>query len=74
MVKAVINMKITVKIALFFTIMALISIASYLIINSFLSDQEQDAQIINLAGRERMLIQKMSKESLIFSKQSSSFG
>ncbi|MGG5253220.1 methyl-accepting chemotaxis protein [Neobacillus sp. SM06] len=73
MFKAGSNMKITVKIALFFLIMSLISIASYLIINSFLSDQEEDAQIINLAGRERMLIQKMSKESLILAtKQTSS--
>ncbi|WBL42695.1 type IV pili methyl-accepting chemotaxis transducer N-terminal domain-containing protein [Algoriphagus halophytocola] len=39
-------------------------IASQLIIRKYLNDQENDSRLVNVAGRQRMLSQKLSKEVL----------
>lgn len=44
---------------------ALSVLASQLLIRSYLSNQENDSRLINMAGRQRMLSQKLSKESLL---------
>ncbi|MBB6459060.1 SpoIIE family protein phosphatase [Flammeovirga kamogawensis] len=46
------------------SLIALLSIASQLIIRSVLTEQEKDARIINISGRQRMLSQKISKLAL----------
>ncbi|OEH91201.1 hypothetical protein BFG57_06175 [Bacillus solimangrovi] len=58
------NKKVGFKIALFFIIVSLLSAGSYLLTTTFLAKQETDATVINLAGRQRMLSQKMSKEAI----------
>ncbi|AZQ61399.1 hypothetical protein EI427_03920 [Flammeovirga pectinis] len=46
------------------SLIALLSITSQLIIRSVLTEQEKDARIINISGRQRMLSQKISKLAL----------
>ncbi|OQY24294.1 MAG: hypothetical protein B6I37_03575, partial [Desulfobacteraceae bacterium 4572_35.2] len=47
----------------------LTAVASSVISLYFLAAQEQDAPVINIAGRQRMLSQKMTKESLTVASQ-----
>lgn len=42
-------------------------IASQILIRQYLADQEDDSRLVNVAGRQRMLSQKLSKEALILS-------
>lgn len=42
-------------------------LTSQLLIRRYLSDQEDDSRLINMAGRQRMLSQKLSKEVLLLS-------
>lgn len=44
---------------------ALSVLASQLVIRSYLSNQENDSRLINMAGRQRMLSQKLSKEAIL---------
>ncbi|SHO61826.1 ATP-binding protein [Algoriphagus zhangzhouensis] len=44
---------------------ALSVLASQLFIRSYLSNQENDSRLINMAGRQRMLSQKLSKEAIL---------
>ena len=43
---------------------ALLTIASHIVIQMALGDQETDARIVNIAGRQRMLSQKIAKAAL----------
>ncbi|MCF8715301.1 type IV pili methyl-accepting chemotaxis transducer N-terminal domain-containing protein [Joostella atrarenae] len=51
---------------------ALSVIISQLLVRKFLSDQQDDAKIINIAGRQRMLSQKLTKEVLLLSNKEGS--
>lgn len=42
-------------------------ITSQILIRQYLADQEDDSRLVNVAGRQRMLSQKLSKEALILS-------
>lgn len=42
-------------------------LASQFLIRRYLSDQEDDSRLVNVAGRQRMLSQKLSKEILLLS-------
>ena len=42
-------------------------IASQILIRKYLNDQENDSQLVNVAGRQRMLSQKLNKEVLLLS-------
>ncbi|MDW5287680.1 ATP-binding protein [Formosa sp. PL04] len=46
---------------------ALSVIVSQIIVRNFLNDQQDDSTVINIAGRQRMLSQKLSKEVLLIS-------
>lgn len=41
-------------------------IASQVLIRSYLGNQEDDSRLINIAGRQRMLSQKLTKELMLF--------
>ena len=43
-------------------LIALAVLTEQLLVGSFLNDQRQDAEIINVAGRQRMLSQRIVKE------------
>lgn len=47
------------------SIIGCLSLGSQLIIRKFLTEQESDARIINIAGRQRMLSQKIAKTVLM---------
>ncbi|MBZ9730626.1 type IV pili methyl-accepting chemotaxis transducer N-terminal domain-containing protein [Salegentibacter sp. JZCK2] len=49
------------------TAIALSVIISQLFIGKFLEEQEGDSKLINISGRQRMLSQKLTKESLLLS-------
>lgn len=42
-------------------------IASQILIRKYLNDQENDSFVVNVAGRQRMLSQKLNKEALLLS-------
>lgn len=42
-------------------------IASQILIRKYLNDQENDSRLVNVAGRQRMLSQKLNKEVLLLS-------
>src|SRR5690606_6511084 len=42
-------------------------IASQILIRKYLNDQENDSYVVNVAGRQRMLSQKLNKEVLLLS-------
>ena len=42
-------------------------IASQILIRKHLNDQENDSRLVNVAGRQRMLSQKLNKEVLLLS-------
>ncbi|RAI95378.1 sensor histidine kinase [Algoriphagus yeomjeoni] len=42
-------------------------IASQILIRQYLNDQENDSRLVNVAGRQRMLSQKLNKEVLLLS-------
>ncbi|WP_332912281.1 type IV pili methyl-accepting chemotaxis transducer N-terminal domain-containing protein [Algoriphagus boritolerans] len=42
-------------------------VTSQILIRQYLADQEDDSRLINVAGRQRMLSQKLSKEALLLS-------
>jgi signal transduction histidine kinase len=48
-------------------------ITSQILIRQYLADQEDDSRRVNVAGRQRMLSQKLSKEALILSLSPSDF-
>jgi signal transduction histidine kinase len=48
-------------------------ITSQILIRQYLADQEDDSRLVNVAGRQRMLSQKLSKEALILSLSPSEF-
>ncbi|MEL4307563.1 sensor histidine kinase [Joostella sp. CR20] len=45
---------------------AIAVIVSQILVRKYLSDQQDDAKTINIAGRQRMLSQKLTKEVLLF--------
>lgn len=49
-------------------------ITSQILIRQYLADQEDDSRLVNVAGRQRMLSQKLSKEALLLSLDQSDFG
>ena len=49
---------------------ALSVIISQIVINIFLNNQQDDSRVINVAGRQRMLSQKLIKEILLISSES----
>lgn len=51
------------------TFIALSAIGSQLLIQYFLQNQLGDAKVINIAGRQRMLSQKLTKEILLLAEQ-----
>lgn len=53
------------------TAIALAVIISQVLIQKFLHDQENDSRLVNIAGRQRMLSQKLAKEVLSFSPRNS---
>lgn len=53
-----------VKIGIIFLLFIIGVILGYEVIQNFFKLQEADALVINIAGRQRMLIQKMSKEAV----------
>ena len=57
------------------SLLALLTISTQVFIQFLLSNQKQDAHIINISGRQRMLCQKLTKEAFIVlnSQDSSSF-
>lgn len=55
-----------------FSTIALSVIVSQILIRTHLSDQESDSTVINIAGRQRMLSQKLTKDILSLSSSSSS--
>ncbi|OOG76509.1 ATP-binding protein [Algoriphagus sp. A40] len=48
-------------------------ITSQILIRQYLADQEDDSRLVNVAGRQRMLSQKLSKEALLLSLDQSDF-
>ncbi|MEZ4762542.1 MAG: type IV pili methyl-accepting chemotaxis transducer N-terminal domain-containing protein [Calditrichia bacterium] len=60
-------MRLQAKMGAIFISFTLLLIATVIATFFTVSDQEKDAVVINLAGRQRMLSQKMSKETLAFS-------
>ena len=60
-------MRLQTKMGAIFTSFTLLLIATVIATFFTVTDQEKDAVVINLAGRQRMLSQKMSKETLAFS-------
>ncbi|MEP0713942.1 MAG: type IV pili methyl-accepting chemotaxis transducer N-terminal domain-containing protein [Algoriphagus sp.] len=46
---------------------ALSLLASQILIRQYLNDQENDSYVVNVAGRQRMLSQKLTKEALLLS-------
>ena len=59
-------MKLKFTYFIFILIIILATISSQIIINCSISRQEQDANIINIAGRQRMLSQNIAKTALKF--------
>ena len=53
------------KMGLIFTVLLIVNISVVMFSISTLSKQESDGVVINIAGRQRMLSQKMSKESFL---------
>ncbi len=52
-------------------IITLLLIGSYLFVQSFISDQQSDAPVINTSGKQRMLSQKIAKSALYIATTSS---
>jgi len=52
-------------------IITILLLGSYLFVQSFISDQQNDAPVINMSGRQRMLSQKIAKSALYISTTSS---
>lgn len=48
-------------------------ITSQILIRQYLADQEDDSRLVNVAGRQRMLSQKLSKEALLLSLDQNDF-
>ena len=48
-------------------------VISQVIIRNFLNDQQNDSTIINIAGRQRMLSQKLTKQVLLLSEEINPF-
>ena len=44
-------------------------VVSQLIIRKYLNDQQSDSSVINVAGRQRMLSQKLTKQILFISQE-----
>lgn len=57
------NIRVDFKITIFFILLSLVTLSSFIIINNFLDAEQTDRKIINMAGNQRMLLHKMSKES-----------
>lgn len=57
--------RLTIRYIIALSLVALFSVSSYLIIQIVLSRQNADARVINLSGRQRMLSQMLTKETLL---------
>lgn len=53
-----------IKIAIFFIVILVLGASSYFIVTTSLTKKENISHIINVAGRERMLSQKISKKAI----------
>ncbi|SHN64934.1 methyl-accepting chemotaxis protein [Desulfitobacterium chlororespirans] len=53
------------KLGVIFSLFLLLNIAAFGVMQLFLAEQKPDAVNINLAGKQRMLSQKMAKESML---------
>lgn len=51
------------------TTIAFLVFISQVLIGKFLEEQEDDSRLVNLSGRQRMLSQKLTKESLLLSRE-----
>ncbi|MBB3697877.1 SpoIIE family protein phosphatase [Flammeovirga yaeyamensis] len=56
--------RLTTSYVIALSLIALLSIASQVVIRTVLAKQEKDARVINISGRQRMLSQKISKMAL----------
>ncbi|MFT5917473.1 MAG: PAS domain S-box-containing protein [Flammeovirgaceae bacterium] len=61
------NQKVTRAYILALSLIALLTISSQFFVRSMLSNQATDSRIINIAGRQRMLSQLLTKNALILS-------
>ncbi|WP_051294728.1 methyl-accepting chemotaxis protein [Maridesulfovibrio bastinii] len=59
-------MGLRIKFLIAFTLMALVVLSMFISTFFITNDQKTDGLVVNLAGRQRMLSQKMSKETLAF--------
>ena len=50
-----------------FAIIALVAVLSQVFIQNYLGNQSEDSYLINVAGKQRMLSQKITKNLLLFS-------
>ncbi|MFQ5901142.1 MAG: ATP-binding protein [Thermodesulfobacteriota bacterium] len=55
----------TISYLLVLSLIALLNISAYILIRAAIDKQASDAPVINLAGRQRMLSQKLTKEVLL---------
>src|SRR4051812_37438421 len=62
--------KLTVLYVTAFSSIAAMAIVGQILIQSMLAQQKHDAYVVNIAGRQRMLSQKLSKSALALSSQS----
>jgi len=58
------NISLKAKVLVFFIVVLVAAVAGGTLSIRFISGQEHDATVVNIAGRQRMLSQKMSKEAL----------
>lgn len=59
------NLSVGRKIGLILMMFLLLNAAGFLVILNFINDQRMDGKIINIAGSQRMLSQKMTKEAFL---------
>lgn len=54
------NLKINLKLGLIFSLFGLLALVNFLVIRSFKQLEKADAQVVNVAGRQRMLSQRIA--------------
>lgn len=59
------NLTLAKKLGIIFMLFLLLNASAFVFLVQFISKQQSDGAVINIAGAQRMLSQKMSKESLL---------